>query len=143
VSVKIRLKRIGRKKQPTYRIVVIDSRSPRGGKVIESLGYYAPYLGDKPLKIDLDRVEHWRGQGAIATDAVVRLLRRFRKEAGDSGATEVRKKAEAPAPKPPKPEKVEAPVETPPEDAAPPEEETTEPAESAEESQSEETSEQE
>jgi len=145
VAVKIRLKRIGRKKQPTYRIVVIESRNPRGGKVIESLGYYAPYLRDKPLKVDMDRIEHWRGKGAIATDAVVRLLRRFRQEAGDEGATEIRKKVEAPAPKPPKPEpeKAEAPVETPPEEAAPPEETPIEAAEeSVEESQPEETSEQ-
>jgi small subunit ribosomal protein S16 len=78
VSVKIRLKKIGRKKQPTYRIVVAESHNPRGGKVVDNLGYYCPYLKTKPLELNLDRVDMWTGKGAIATDAVKRLITRKR-----------------------------------------------------------------
>jgi len=81
VAVKIRLKRIGRKKQPTYRIVVAESRNPRGGKVIDSVGRYSPYLRNKPLDVDLDRIQAWRDKGAIPSDAVKRLLRLARRQA--------------------------------------------------------------
>jgi small subunit ribosomal protein S16 len=94
VSVKIRLKRIGRKKQPTFRIVVTESQNPRGGKVIESVGNYAPYKKDKPLTIDLSRVDLWRERGAITTDAVSRLLRQARSGVGPEQAA-ARKPAKA------------------------------------------------
>ncbi len=79
MAVKIRLKRIGRKKQPSYRIVVSESRNSRGGKVIDSIGYYSPYLDDKPLEIQLDKVDEWASKGAVATDAAKRLIRRARR----------------------------------------------------------------
>ena len=100
MAVKIRLKRIGRKKQPTYRIVVIESRNPRGGKVIESVGYYCPYLKDKPLKIDMEQVQRWRDKGAIPTEAVTRLLKRFRQESEGGAVGEIRKKADTARAKP-------------------------------------------
>lgn len=78
MSVKIRLKKIGRKKQPTFRIVVTESRNPRSGKIIENVGFYCPYLKDKPLELDLDRIDAWTGKGAIVTDAVMKLVRRKR-----------------------------------------------------------------
>jgi small subunit ribosomal protein S16 len=82
VSVKIRLQRIGRKKQPTYRIVVTESRNPRGGKIIEVVGNYTPYRKDKPLVINVEKIDDWRSKGAITTEAVVKLLRRGRTAGG-------------------------------------------------------------
>jgi len=89
VSVKIRLKRIGKKKQPTYRIVVAESRSSRDGSVIDTVGYYSPYLKDKPLRLDMERFEEWRSKGAIPTESVKRLVRGIRR-AGRGGQTESR-----------------------------------------------------
>ena len=74
--VKIRLRRIGRKKAPMYRIVVADSQSPRDGKFIEIVGQYQPRTGDKALNLDTDRVNHWLNVGAQPTDTVRSLLRK-------------------------------------------------------------------
>jgi small subunit ribosomal protein S16 len=74
--VKIRLRRTGRKKQPTYRIVIADSRSPRDGKFIEVIGQYAPRGGDKALNLQTDRVNYWLDNGAQPTDTVRSLLRK-------------------------------------------------------------------
>ena len=74
--VKIRLRRTGRKKQPTYRIVVADSRSPRDGKFIEVIGQYAPRQGELALNLKNDRVNYWLDNGAQPTDTVRSLLRK-------------------------------------------------------------------
>jgi small subunit ribosomal protein S16 len=98
VSVKIRLQRMGRKKQPTFRIVVTESRNARNGEVIEAVGNYCPYIKDQPLTIDMDRIDEWRKKGAIPSDAVMRLLRKVQKAAKAAPATSVKKmKAEKPA----------------------------------------------
>jgi len=76
MSVKLRLRRTGRKKQPSYRIVVADSRSPRDGKFIEILGQYAPRSGEQALNLDKDRVNYWLDNGAQPTDTVRSLLRK-------------------------------------------------------------------
>jgi len=76
MAVKIRLRRTGRKKLPTYRIVVADSRSPRDGKFIEVVGQYAPRQGDNALNLDTARVNHWLDNGAQPTDTVRSLLRK-------------------------------------------------------------------
>ncbi len=76
VSVKIRLRRTGRKKQPTYRIVVADSRSPRDGKFIEVVGQYAPRQGEQALNLKSERVNYWLDSGAQPTDTVRSLLRK-------------------------------------------------------------------
>ena len=76
MSVRIRLRRTGRKKTPTYRIVVADSRSPRDGAFIEILGQYAPRQGDKALNLDGSRVNYWLDQGAQPSDTVRSLLRK-------------------------------------------------------------------
>jgi small subunit ribosomal protein S16 len=76
MAVKIRLRRTGRKKQPVYRIVVADSRSPRDGKFIEVIGQYAPRSGDKALNLQTERVNHWLDSGAQPTDTVRSLLRK-------------------------------------------------------------------
>lgn len=74
--VKIRLRRIGRKKLPVYRIVVADSKSPRDGKFIEIVGQYAPQQANMGLQVNVARVNHWLDNGAQPTDTVRSLLRR-------------------------------------------------------------------
>src|SRR5579885_3299499 len=76
MAVKLRLRRTGRKKQPSYRIVVADSRSPRDGKFIEIVGQYAPRSGEQALNLDSDRVNYWLDNGAQPTDTVRSLLRK-------------------------------------------------------------------
>ena len=76
MSVKIRLRRTGRKKSPTYRIVVADSRSPRDGKFIEIIGQYMPRSGDKAVNLQTERVNYWLDSGAQPTDTVRSLLRK-------------------------------------------------------------------
>jgi small subunit ribosomal protein S16 len=73
--VKIRLRRMGKKKQPTYRVVVADSRAPRDGRFIETIGFYNPRTEPPTVQIKEDRALYWLSQGAQSTDAVARLLR--------------------------------------------------------------------
>jgi small subunit ribosomal protein S16 len=74
VAVKIRLMRVGKKKQPTYRVVVADSRSPRDGRFIEILGQYAPRAEPSVVSIDGDRALAWLEKGAQPTEQVGKLL---------------------------------------------------------------------
>jgi small subunit ribosomal protein S16 len=76
MAVKIRLRRVGRKKAPMYRIVVADSKSPRDGKFIEIIGQYQPRTGETALNLDAARVNHWLDVGAQPTDTVRSLLRK-------------------------------------------------------------------
>ena len=78
MSVKIRLKRMGAKKRPYYRIVVMDSASPRDGRSIEELGYYHPVEKQDQVKINEDRFKDWVSKGAIPSDTVKRLLNKNR-----------------------------------------------------------------
>lgn len=73
---------MGKKKQPHYRIVVADSRSPRDGRFVENLGYYNPLPTPALLSVDLSRVDYWLGQGASPSTTVDRLVRRARKGGG-------------------------------------------------------------
>ncbi|MCU4183772.1 30S ribosomal protein S16 [Acidiferrimicrobium sp. IK] len=74
MAVKLRLMRIGKKKQPVYRVVAADSRSPRDGRFIEILGTYEPRIEPSRVLIDNDRAVHWLSEGAQPTDTVTRLL---------------------------------------------------------------------
>ena len=74
MAVKIRLRRVGRKKAPMYRIVVADSKSPRDGKFIEIVGQYQPRTGEQAINLDTERVNHWLSVGAQPTDTVRSLL---------------------------------------------------------------------
>src|SRR5215472_7310646 len=77
MGLKIRLARAGAKKRPYYHIVVADSRSPRDGRFIEKLGSYNPMLPQdhaERVRLQSDRILHWVGQGAVATDRVARFL---------------------------------------------------------------------
>ena len=77
MSVKIRLKRMGVRKRPAYRVVVMDSRSPRDGRAIEEIGYYSAVLPSKDqVCIAKDRVEYWMRNGAQMSDTVKRLYKK-------------------------------------------------------------------
>jgi small subunit ribosomal protein S16 len=75
--VTIRLRRTGKTKQPSYRLVVADSRAPRDGKFIEVVGHYLPIRKPKVLEVKQDRVRYWLGVGAQPSDTVVRLLKQI------------------------------------------------------------------
>ena len=76
MAVKIRLKRMGAKKAPFYRIVVADSRSPRDGRFIEEIGYYNPMEEPKVVKVDADKAKDWISKGAQPTDTVKTLCKK-------------------------------------------------------------------
>ncbi len=74
--VKIRLKRMGAKKAPFYRVVVADSRYPRDGRFIEEIGYYNPGTNPAEVKIDAESAKKWLANGAQPTDTVKSLLKK-------------------------------------------------------------------
>jgi small subunit ribosomal protein S16 len=75
VAVKIRLKRFGTKKRPYYRIVVVDSRTPRDGRILEQVGLYHPIdPEEKQFTFEQERIREWLNKGATASDTVRRLL---------------------------------------------------------------------
>ena len=76
MAVKIRLKRIGAKKAPFYRIVVADSRSPRDGRFIEEIGTYNPLVNPAEIKIDTEAAKKWIANGAQPTDTVRALIKK-------------------------------------------------------------------
>ncbi len=76
MAVKIRLRRMGAKKAPFYRIVVADSRYPRDGRFIEEVGYYDPTRDPAVLRVDGEKVKKWLGNGAQPTDTVRALLKK-------------------------------------------------------------------
>jgi len=76
LAVKLRLRRMGRKKRPFYRIVAADARAPRDGRFIEEIGYYNPMTHPHVIEVKEDRALYWLQQGAIPTDTVKSLLRR-------------------------------------------------------------------
>ena len=81
MSVKIRMKRVGAKNAPYYRIVVADSRSPRDGKCIEELGSYQPLKKGDNFKLNLDRAKYWVSKGAQPSDTVASFIKKAAKAA--------------------------------------------------------------
>ena len=75
MAVKLRLKRMGKKKQPTYRVVAADSRSPRDGRFIEAIGVYDPRAEPSVVQIDNDKAVAWLRQGAQPSEVVEKLLK--------------------------------------------------------------------
>lgn len=73
--VKMRLRRAGAKKQPFYRVIVADERSPRGGRFIDEVGYYNP-LANSEIKIDAEKAKDWLAKGVQPTDTVKALLKK-------------------------------------------------------------------
>ena len=87
MSVKLRLSRVGAKKNPFYRVVVTDSRSPRDGRFIEHIGVYDPNRTPVEIRFDMDRVKHWISVGATPSDTVSELLKQVEKaQAGTAKA---------------------------------------------------------
>ena len=76
MAVKIRLRRMGAKKAPFYRVVVADSRYPRDGRFIEEIGYYNPLEEPAVVKIDVEKAQKWIANGAQSTDTVKDLLKK-------------------------------------------------------------------
>ncbi|MGV3773852.1 MAG: 30S ribosomal protein S16 [Verrucomicrobiales bacterium] len=81
MAVRIRLKRVGAKNSPVYRIVVADNRSPRDGKFIEEVGTYQPLKKDDNFVLQLDRVEYWVSKGAQPSETVASFIKKARKNA--------------------------------------------------------------
>jgi len=96
--VKIRLRRMGAKKNPYYRIVVADSKSPRDGRCIEEIGTYDPLAAPSAVKVDADRVKYWIKNGAQPTDTVRALLKKAgalaREAAQETGQAEAQEAAQ-------------------------------------------------
>lgn len=88
MAVSIRLSRQGTKKRPFYRVVVTDSRSPRGGKFLENLGTFDPAkeIKDSSLKIDQERLAYWRGTGATPSPTLIKLLKELGKVEASAAA---------------------------------------------------------
>ena len=116
MAVKIRLMRVGKKKQPSYRVVVTDSRSPRDGRFIEVIGQYAPRAEPSVVTIDSDRALHWLKVGAQPTEQAGKLLEiagvwaAYKTEVGKDAVAKpkVKVKAKTVKPAPPAAEPVEA-----------------------------------
>ena len=102
MAVKIRLMRVGKKKQPTYRVVVADSRSPRDGRFIEIIGQYAPRQEPSLVTIDSDRALHWLRNGAQPTEEAAKLLEisgvwdAYTQDTGKAPAAKPKPKTKAP-----------------------------------------------
>ena len=76
MAVKMRLRRMGAKKAPFYRVIVADSRSPRDGRFIEEVGYYNPMTNPAEIKIDAEKAQKWLNNGAQPTETVKSLLKK-------------------------------------------------------------------
>lgn len=76
MAVRIRLKRVGTRNTPVYRIVVADNRSPRDGKFIEEIGTYEPLKSGNNITMDLERAKYWVGKGAQPSDTVASFIRK-------------------------------------------------------------------
>ena len=86
MAVTIRLRRIGRKKQPSYRVVVTDSAKPRGGEYLDTIGFYNPRQTPAELRLDLEKVDSWVGKGAGMSDTVASLVKKARRGGDDKVA---------------------------------------------------------
>jgi small subunit ribosomal protein S16 len=113
LAVKVRLTRVGSKKNPIWRVVVADGRSPRDGRSIETIGHYNPQTQPSRIEIDRDRLQHWLDRGAQPSNTVKKLMR-----AENTGHEMPAREAPAPVATPPKP-KAEPAVEAAPAEAEP------------------------
>ena len=94
MAVRIRLRRVGRKKQPSYRIVVTESENPRGGAYLDTLGFYNPRGNPAELRIDLVKVDEWIERGASMSETTDSWVRK----AGRGGTSELKVSSTTPAP---------------------------------------------
>jgi small subunit ribosomal protein S16 len=138
MSVRVRLTRVGSKKNPIWRVVVADQRSPRDGRFIETIGRYNPQTNPSTIAIDEERLQHWLARGAQPTGAVKQLMKAQTKAGGPHvPEAEAAGSAAEPAPEPTataaEPPEVAAYTPDPAEIAAEPAEAAVEPAEAASE----------
>jgi len=128
LAVRIRMKRMGRKHRPFFRICVMDSRSPRDGKAIEEVGHYDPMVHDKSARVamNMERVDYWLSVGAKPSDKVATLIKKIKlNKFGTAQAPPPMAAPKAPEPEPiPEPEATEEAAE-PTEEAAATEETTS------------------
>jgi len=87
MAVKIRMKRVGAKNAPVFRIVVADGRSPRDGKFIEEIGTYQPLKKGDNFKVDLDRAKYWLGKGAQPSETVASFIKKASKAVATAAAS--------------------------------------------------------
>jgi small subunit ribosomal protein S16 len=128
MSVRVRLTRVGSRKNPIWRVVVADQRSPRDGRFIEMIGHYNPQTEPSTIAIDEERLRHWIGLGAQPTSTVKQLMKA---QAKGGGAKAVAEPAASPAsgPEPGEPEGTETGAEGP--DSGPAEASGSAPAEAS------------
>jgi small subunit ribosomal protein S16 len=100
MAVRVRLTRVGAKKNPIWRIVVADQRSPRDGRFIEMIGHYNPQTQPSQIVIDRDRLEHWLERGAEPSNTVKKLMRAQNTEEGATAGGPATAVAEAPPAEP-------------------------------------------
>ena len=86
MSVRVRLTRVGSKKNPIWRVVVSDQRSPRDGRFIETIGHYNPQTEPSTIRIDEERLQHWIARGAQPTGTVKQLVKAYAKGGGAAAA---------------------------------------------------------
>jgi small subunit ribosomal protein S16 len=86
MSVRVRLTRVGSKKNPIWRVVVADQRSPRDGRFIEMIGHYNPQTEPSTIRIDEERLQHWLDRGAQPTGSVKQLVKAYSKSGGAAAA---------------------------------------------------------
>ncbi len=98
MAVRIRMKMMGRKHRPYFRIVAIDSRQPRDGRVLEELGTYDPMMKSKEDRVKLipDRIKHWMSVGALASERCTVLFNKYMKKFEDLATAAAAAPAEAP-----------------------------------------------
>ena len=130
--VRIRLMRVGKRKQPSYRVVVADGRSPRDGRIIESIGRYQPRTEPSEIEIDSERAVHWLRQGAQPSTTVRKLLQISGAWYSFTGETPPAGTPAAPA-EPARPTAAASVAATPAESAGTPAESAPEPAEGSDE----------
>jgi len=102
MAVRVRLTRVGSKKNPIWRVVVADQRSPRDGRFIEMIGHYNPQTEPSTIRLDQERLQHWLARGAQPSGSVKQLVKAYAKSGGAAGDPSVTQpaepSAEAPAP---------------------------------------------
>ncbi|MFN2617144.1 MAG: 30S ribosomal protein S16 [Thermoleophilaceae bacterium] len=98
MSVRVRLTRVGSKKNPLWRVVVSDQRSPRDGRFIESIGHYNPQTSPSTIVIDEERFNHWVGRGAQPTNTVKKLVKAHAADSSEQAAPETPAAGDEPAP---------------------------------------------
>ncbi len=97
MSVRVRLTRVGSKKNPIWRVVVSDQRSPRDGRFIETIGHYNPQTEPSTISIDEERLQHWLARGAQPTNTVKQLVRAQSKGAAEAPTAVAEPEPDAPA----------------------------------------------